>query len=125
MADKPIIKNKSVLGELDVPLLRKFVAFGEEVEVEVEHAENLLAQYVNWDAVNDVAKAIVAKIRAAEEARNAVPAPTHHIEPVSAPDEPAPAAPVIPTPVAPVVPVVVPVVSVPAAPAPDATEATK
>lgn len=110
MAEKPVIKNRSVLGELDVPLLRKFVAFGEEVVVEVEHAENLLAQYANWDAVNDAAKAIVARIRAAEEARNAPPVV-----------EPAPAVPATPTPVAPVVPVVV---TVPASvPAPDAPEA--
>lgn len=119
MADLPIIKNVSGLGELDVPLIRKFVKFGEEVEVAVAHAENLLAQYVNWDAVNDEAKAIVAKIRAAEAARNAVVEPAHHIAPVS---DSAPAEPATPTPALSAPALDTPPASVPAN---DAKEATK
>lgn len=62
MADQPVIKNRAPLGDLDVPLLRRIVAFGEEVEVKVEHAENLLPQLCNWEAVNDAAKAIVKRL---------------------------------------------------------------
>lgn len=116
MADQPVIKNRSVLGELDVPLLRRFVEFGEEIEVKAEHAENLLAQYANWEAVNDAAKEILARVVAAEKARN---------EPATVPAPAEPVAPVPPVVVAPVTPPAstpATATPAPAAPAPDATK---
>lgn len=58
----PIIKNVSPLGELDVPLLGRFLDAGEEVEVSDEAAERLLPQAANYAPVDDDAKAILAKL---------------------------------------------------------------
>lgn len=113
MADQPVIKNVSNLGELDVPLLRRFVDIGEEIEVSVEHAAQFLAQAINWAPVNDAAKKILADITP-EPVIEAPVEPAPHQ--VIVPDESAPAAPVP-------VPVVVPVTPVPAVvPVPDSDE---
>ena len=63
-----IIKNVSPLGELDVPLLGRFLAAGEEIEVSTEAAERLLPQAENYAPVDDEAKAILAKIYGDPEA---------------------------------------------------------
>jgi hypothetical protein len=63
----PVIKNVSPLGALDIPLLRRVVEFGEEVEVKAEHAAVLLEQDI-YEAVDKAAKTIVAKIKAARAA---------------------------------------------------------
>ena len=62
-----IIKNVSPLGELDVPLLGRFLAFGEEIEVSDDVAERLLPQAENYEPVDDEAKAIFAKLFPAED----------------------------------------------------------
>ena len=66
-----IIKNVSPLGELDVPLLGRFLDYGEEIEVSDEVAERLLPQAENYAPVDDEAKAIFAKIYADPEADEA------------------------------------------------------
>lgn len=63
-----IIKNVSPLGELDVPLLGRFLGAGEELEVSDEVAERLLPQAENYAPVDDKAKAIYAKLYADPEA---------------------------------------------------------
>lgn len=52
----PKIKNVSPFGDLDVPLLGRIVASGETVEVTEEHAELLLQQPDNYQAVTVAAK---------------------------------------------------------------------
>lgn len=79
----PVIKNVSPIGALDIPLLRRVVEFGEEVEVKVEHALVLLDQEANYEAVDKAAKAIVAKLQAA---RNTPDAPV--VAPATTPDAP-------------------------------------
>lgn len=44
----PFIRNVSPIGDLDVPLLRRIVRAGEEVEVTKDQADALLAQTSNW-----------------------------------------------------------------------------
>ena len=44
----PIIRNVSPIGDLDVPLLRRIVPAGAEVEVTDAQAKTLLAQPGNW-----------------------------------------------------------------------------
>lgn len=44
----PIIRNVSPIGDLDVPLLRRIVRAGEEIEVTKDQADALLAQTSNW-----------------------------------------------------------------------------
>lgn len=44
----PTIRNVSPIGDLDVPLLRRVVRAGEEIEVTKDQAEALLAQASNW-----------------------------------------------------------------------------
>jgi hypothetical protein len=61
----PVIKNVSPIGALDIPLLRRVVEFGEEVEVSVEQATVLLDQEANYEPVDKSAKAILVKIKAA------------------------------------------------------------
>lgn len=63
-----IIKNVSPLGELDVPLLGRFLKAGEEIEVSDEVAERLLPQAENYQPVDDGAKAILAKLYPEPEA---------------------------------------------------------
>ena len=58
----PIIKNVSPLGELDVPLLGRFLAAGEEIEVTNDVAERLLPQAENYQPVDDDAKAVLEKL---------------------------------------------------------------
>lgn len=107
MADQPVIKNAHVLGDIDVPLLRRTVEFGEDIVVSIEHAAALLVAKGNWVAVNDAAKAVQAKLDADEA--DAVPALPAHVDtpPIAAPVAPA----VIPT-----------VVDAPAVSTPDATK---
>lgn len=62
-----IIKNVSPLGELDVPLLGRFVDYGEEFEVTKEQAERLLPQAENYEPVDDDAKAVLANINGEDE----------------------------------------------------------
>lgn len=57
-----IIKNVSPLGDLDVPLLGRFLDAGEEIEVSDDVAERLLPQAENYEPVDDEAKAILAKL---------------------------------------------------------------
>lgn len=75
-----IIKNVSPLGELDVPLLGRFIDYGEEFEVSKDQAERLLPQAENYEPVDDEAKAVLAAINgeeeaAADEATDPEPAP--------------------------------------------------
>lgn len=63
-----IIKNVSPLGDLDVPLLGRFLDAGEEIEVSDDVAERLLPQAENYEPVDDEAKAILAKLYPAPEA---------------------------------------------------------
>lgn len=44
----PVLKNVSPRGDLDIPLIRATVAFGEEFEVSAEHAKILLDQPENF-----------------------------------------------------------------------------
>lgn len=63
----PIIKNVSPLGELDVPLLGRFLDYEEEIEVSDDVAERLLPQAENYQPVDDAAKAVLAKLYPADE----------------------------------------------------------
>lgn len=63
-----IIKNVSPLGELDVPLLGRFLDYGEEIEVSDDVAERLLPQAENYEPVDDEAKAILAKLNGEPDA---------------------------------------------------------
>lgn len=60
------IRNDSPVGDLDVPLLRRVVERGEEVEVTAEQAERLLRQEI-WSAADDAAHAVQAKLDGAGE----------------------------------------------------------
>lgn len=55
------IRNDSPLGDLDVPLLRRIVKRGEEVDVSAEQAERLLPQEI-WTAVDDEARRVQAEL---------------------------------------------------------------
>ena len=74
-----IIKNVSPLGELDVPLLGRFIEHGEEFEVSEDQAERLLPQAENYEPVDDEAKAVLARINGDDEAEEVT-------EPEPAPD---------------------------------------
>jgi hypothetical protein len=52
----PLIRNVSPLGDLDVPLLGRILAAGEEVDVPKETAALLLAQPDNFQPVTPAAK---------------------------------------------------------------------
>lgn len=59
----PKIRNVSPYGDLDVPLLGRVVAAGEEVEVSAEQAKLLLAQETNWQPVKADAEKKPAKVK--------------------------------------------------------------
>ena len=52
-------KNVSPLGDLEVPVLRAFVAAGETVEVPDELAEGFALQPITWEPVGRAAKELV------------------------------------------------------------------
>ena len=55
------IRNDSPVGDLDVPLLRRVVERGDEVDVSAEHAARLLQQDI-WTAVDDEARRVQAEL---------------------------------------------------------------
>jgi hypothetical protein len=60
------IRNDSPLGDLDVPLLRRVVERGDEVDVSAEHAVRLLQQDI-WTAVDDEARRVQAELDGPED----------------------------------------------------------
>lgn len=79
----PKLKNVSPLGELDVPLLDRILAAGEEFDVSDEIAEKLLPQAENYQPADKAARAILDRLTGAPDA---VQAQEH--EPDPQPDEP-------------------------------------
>lgn len=121
-----LITNISPLGDLDVPLLGRVVAAGEQVEVTDDEAWALLAQH-NTFAPADKPATGIAELHAEARAEGL---PYHDPDLV---EDPAPAIstpetvpPAVPAAVAPVVPpaVVVPPVTAPAVPAPSSAPDT-
>lgn len=60
------IRNDSPVGDLDVPLLRRVVERGDEVDVSAEHAARLLQQDI-WTAVDDEARRVQAELDGLED----------------------------------------------------------
>lgn len=60
------IRNDSPVGDLDVPLLRRVVERGDEVDVSAEHAARLLQQDI-WTAVDDEARRVQAELDGPED----------------------------------------------------------
>lgn len=58
----PTIRNVNPIGDVEVPLLRRIVARGADVDVTPDQAARLLPQADNWQPVDKAAKAIHAEL---------------------------------------------------------------
>jgi hypothetical protein len=91
-----LITNRSPLGDLDIPLIGRIVAFGETVDVTPEQAGALLAQHNIFTPADPDAQAIADQLAAARgdvapaEAPAAAPVPDPAPAPVTEIPAPAP-----------------------------------